>query len=200
MADDMAQEAREGSAGQEPANSTEQDETPDVDALLGEIKKLRNENAKWRTSLRKMEAQQEEKQRAEMTELERLKADLKAAEEARTRAEQERLQTLVRSQVVAAASRLDFADPSDAFRMLDVSTLEVDDSGRVQGLDAALQELAKSKPYLVKRNTPAYSPTNPTGGAPGMSDADILNDIYGPKKSPLFDKQQGGVFWTTKPE
>lgn len=198
MAEDTAQEAKQENTGPDPVDSTEQDDAQDVDALLGEIKKLRSENAKWRTSLRKLEAEREEKQRAEMTELERLKADLEAEREARTLAEQERRRTLVRSQVVASASRLDFADPQDAYRMLDLDGLDVGEDGTIAGLDTALKKLAESKPYLLKRNATQFSPTNPSGGAPGPTSEQILAQIYGPKRSKLFEG--GGVVWNTQAE
>ena len=184
---------------EEPGQEPEQ-EQPDVAELLREIKMLRKENAKWRTQLRATEEQQQAKAKAEMTELERLQAELKEAQEARTRAEVERRNVAVRSQVVRAAAKLGFADPDDAYRMLDVAALDVDDAGNVDGLDGALRDLLKSKPYLGKQSAGQFSPTNPSGGAGRPSDQEILSDIYGVnRKSNIWSGPGGGVVWTTTP-
>lgn len=178
------------------AGESEQPEQPDFDALQKELKALRRENAKWRTQLRAKEEQEQERAKAEMTETERLKAELVEAQEARTRAETERRAIAVRSQVISAAAKAGFADPEDAYRMLD--TLDVDDDGRVDGLDKALKELLKAKPYLAGKQAGTYSPTNPAGGAARPSDSEILAEIYGPRRSNIFSG--GGVFSANQSE
>ena len=40
-------------------------------------------------------------------------------------------------------------DPEAALKLADLSDVEIDDDGQVEGLDEALEELAKSKPYLL---------------------------------------------------
>ncbi len=127
----------------------------------------------------------------------------KWAQEARTRAEQDRRQVAIRSQVVTAAAKAGFNDPEDAYRMLDASTLDVDDNGTAGGLDVALKDLLKTKPYLAKQATPGtYSPTNPAGGSPQESDQARMARIYGTGggKSGVFGGSGGGVVWNTKPE
>ena len=179
------------------AGDNEQPEQPSVDELLRELKALRRENAKWRTQLRAVEEQQQAKAKAEMTDLERLQAELAAEREARTRAEQARLQIAVKSQIIAAAAKASFADPEDAYRMIDPATLDVADDGTVSGLDDAVKGLLKAKPYLAKQAPGAFSPTNPAGGAAKQSDAEILKEIYGGRKADIWGGQGGGVFWNT---
>ncbi len=72
---------------------------------------------------------------------------------------------LVKSAIVAAAARLDFNDPQDAYRLLDAGSLEVEDDGAVKGLDAILQKLLADKPYLRKQAVSRTSPTNPAATA-----------------------------------
>lgn len=168
----------------------------DYDALQRELKALRKENAKWRTQLRSFEEAQQAKAKAEMTELERLQAELREAQEARTRAEAERRAVSVKGQVIAAAAKAGFADPEDAYRMLD--TLDVDDSGRVDGLGEALATLLKAKPYLAKQNAGAFSPTNPAAGAGRPTDEQMLAEIYGSRRSNIF--AGGGVFSANQSE
>ena len=178
--------------GQEPG--AERDASPDVDALMTEVKSLRREAASWRTKLRQAEEAEEQRRRAEMTELERLKADLEAERQARAQAEEQRRGQLIRTQVVTAAARIGFNDPDDALRMIDASSLEVDDQGAVDGLDAALQALAKAKPYLIKSTTGTISPTNPAGGPQRTTQDQLRQEMFGPKNSKLFEG--GGVFWS----
>ncbi len=178
--------------GQGPQGTTEASQL-DADALAKELKAVRKEAAAYRTKLRQAEEDAETRKRAEMTELERLKADLEAERQARTKAEKQRQRQIARTQVIAAAARLGFNDPEDAIRMLDQSTLEVDDAGNIDGLDDALSALVKSKPYLIKSTTGTISPTNPAGGPQRMSQEQMRQEMFGPKNTKLFDG--GGVFW-----
>ena len=197
MADETMVQEDQNTTGQGAGDTEQEQAQPDVDALLREIKALRKENAKWRTQLRSTEEQQQAKAKAEMTELERLQTELREAQEARTRAEQARLQTAVKSQVIAAAAKAGYNDPEDAYRMIDPSTLDVDDDGAVGGLDEAVKTLLKSKPYLAKQATGTYSPTNPAGGAPRENDQARLNRIYGMGgNANVFGGAGGGVVWS----
>ena len=197
MADDTMVQEAQNTTGQGAGDTEQEQAQPDVDALLREIKALRKENAKWRTQLRSTEEQQQAKAKAEMTELERLQTELREAQDARTRAEQARLQTAVKAQVIAAAAKAGYNDPEDAYRMIDPSTLDVDDDGAVGGLDEAVKTLLKSKPYLAKQATGTYSPTNPAGGAPRENDQARLNRIYGMGgNANVFGGASGGVVWS----
>lgn len=180
--------------GQAPEGSEQQ---PDVAELLKQIKELRKENAGWRNKLRTAEEAEQERKRSEMTELEKLKADLEAERQARSQAEEQRRSQLIRTQVIAAAARAGFNDPEDAYRMLDVAGLEVSDSGSVEGLDEALAGLTKSKPYLIKSTTMGtISPTNPAGGPQRPSEAQLKQELFGRKTPAMF--QGGGVVWSEK--
>lgn len=82
----------------------------------------------------------------------------------------DREQALVRSAVVSKATQLDFQDPTDAYRMLDLSGLELDGE-EVKGIEDLLQVLAEAKPYLLRKSAiPRITPTNPgAGNASGNS-------------------------------
>lgn len=182
--------------GQEPGQEQQdQQQTLDAESLLKEVKALRKEAAGWRNKLRQAEEAEAERQRSEMTELERIKADLEAERHARAQAEQRQRDQLIRTQVISSAARSGFNDPEDAIRMLDITALEVDESGKIDGLDGALQQLAKSKPYLLK-TTATMSPTNPAGGSQRPSDDQLRKEIFGAKPTSLL--QGGGVYWPTQ--
>lgn len=48
------------------------------------------------------------------------------------------------------ASELNFADPADAYVMLDLSAVTFDESGEPKDLKPLLTKLAADKPYLLK--------------------------------------------------
>lgn len=73
-------------------------------------------------------------------------------------------QRLVRAEARALAASAKFRDPSDAVAFLgDLSTVRVSSEGDVDAdsLKAALNDLAKAKPYLLAEE----KPTRPTGDA-----------------------------------
>jgi hypothetical protein len=67
-------------------------------------------------------------------------------------------QERLNNSVIASASRLGFADPADAVRLIDV---EFDDDGRPKDVDTKLAALLKAKPYL------ASAMARPSGSADG---------------------------------
>lgn len=83
----------------------------------------------------------------------------------------------IKAAVVAKATELNFAFPADTIALLDLSAVEVDDSGKVTGFEKALDDLVKSgrlpmkgqqqQPIgnLTRRgNTGATTPNNQQGG------------------------------------
>lgn len=172
--------------------------TPDIEELLKEVRALRKEAGSYRTKLRAAEEAEEQRKRSEMTELEKLKADLDAERQARTAAEQQRQQQLLRSQVISAAAKAGFNDPQDAVNLLNPENLVISDDGQIGGLEQELKALLTAKPYLAKQSG-TISPTNPAGGAAGQSDAERLKRIYGlTGKSNIFGGPGGGVVWNSK--
>ena len=164
MAEEQAQVA-EQTAGQAPATDDgQQEEQLDAASLMAELKRVRREAAKYRTDLRQLQAQAEEAQRAQLPEVDRLKADLAAAQRQIAEREAQVAEGRLRSAVLAAAARQGFVDPEDAFRMLDREELALGENGSVDGIEEALGSLRKAKPYLVRSAaSPPLQPTNPAG-------------------------------------
>lgn len=78
-------------------------------------------------------------------------ATQKAKDEAAraTKAEADLREERVKNAIIAAAK--DFADPNDAYTMIDRSALEIDEkTGKVSGIEDAIKVLVKAKPYLIK--------------------------------------------------
>lgn len=173
--EDLQGQADLGSAqpeGQEPKAELS------VDVLKDELKKVRREAAEYRTKLRAVEEAQGKAQQDKMTEVERLQADLEKTQAQLEQTERLSRERLVRSAVAIAAARAGFNDPDDAYRLLDMTALEVVDDGTVDGLDKAIQAIVKAKPYLLKTKS-AIMPTNPSGGAVKPSDEQLRAELFG---------------------
>lgn len=119
------------------------------------VEGIRAEAAKWRLQLRETEAKLSELQKAQMTDIEKAQTVAKEAEakarELETNLQKERF----RNAVLSKATRAKFADPEDAYRMIDPETVKIDDDGtpNTQSLEGALNRLIKDKPYLLATTT-----------------------------------------------
>lgn len=172
----------------EPAPPDEPD-APGIDdaKLAAELKRARNEAAKYRTEAAKLRKAEEERARAEMSELERAKADAEAAQ-ANIAAMR---QAVAEAEIRAAAATANFADPADAIAFV-ASRVTYDDDGRPVDVDKLVKALAADKPHLVKRATPGGgTPTNParrssTGSE--RTDAQRLAETLRPSQGAWYDR------------
>lgn len=159
-----------------------------LDAIQVELKRARREAASYRTKLRDAEAAQAEREKGKASNLERLQAELNETKQALAETQRLAQERLVRNAVLAAAARVGFNDPDDAMRLIDQSTLEVREDGSVDGVEKAIQAIAKSKPYLVRgKQQPAVAPTNPEGQVQRPTDEQMRRELFG---------QRTGEFWS----
>lgn len=141
----------------------------------GQIAALRRENASWRSKLRETEAERDRLKDAPASE----QALNDARAEARTEALADSNERLLRAEVIGvAAGKL--RDPSDAVKLLDLSTFQVNDKGEVdrKALAAAVDELVKSKPYLAGQADPDFGARTP-GKAAGSSMNELIRQRAG---------------------
>ena len=144
---------------------------------------------------------------SQLSETEKLTKRLAELETAKQQAETRARETLIRSAVISEAAKLNFNDPEDAYRLIDVAGLQLSDTGKVEGAAEAVKGLAESRKYLIKSTNPALASFNPAGGgnAPQETDAQKRARIYGGGGN-FFDPSRatemgGGVFWPKgKPE
>ena len=165
----------------------------DPEQLKAELRRARKEAAKYRTRLRELEQAEKERRRAEMSELERLKEDLTEAQARLAELELELTQTKLRQAVVSEAARLGFADPDDAWQLLDVAAIEVDDDGRPANVSKLLRKLAAQKPYLLRSGQPRE------GGQRGEgkpSPEELRRQLFGGGGGSIWEG--GGYVITTK--
>lgn len=133
------------------------DGQPTAEQLAAELASLRAalraanaESMTRRKKLDELEAAEEERKAAQLSEVEKARK-AQADAEAKALATEERLRTAaIRNAVVLAASKANFYDPEDAFRLADLAEVQVAEDGTVTGVDNALKTLTKAKPHLVK--------------------------------------------------
>lgn len=110
-----------------------------------------------------------------------------------TALEQERTDLVLRTEIVAEATRQGFNDPDDAYGLLDLSKLAVKD-GKVDGVEDALKALAKAKSYLLQARG-SLGPTHPGRSARDTGETDVQRRarLFGPGETPI-GTAGGGVF------
>ncbi len=174
----------------------------------GEAKKLVAEQYADYEDLKAKAAKWQEAEDARKSEAEKLADRLTKLEEARkalegenARLAQEKQAALIRAEVVAKATTLNFNDPSDAYRMLDLTTIKVTEDGKFEGIDEQLKALAEAKPYLLRAQqeqsstpTPKMGATNPPrGGAGQETDAQRRARLFGFGSTPFGTANGGGM-------
>lgn len=154
--------AAQGATGSTEAGTTgDGSGSADVTVLLAKVAELERDNRSYREKDRQREESQRQADEAKLSEAERQAkrfADMEtenAALKAQLRDER------IRARIQSAAARQGFADPGDAFRLLDQDRIEFDANGGPTNVDKLLEGLAKTKPYLLSSNVRA------TGSAEG---------------------------------
>lgn len=206
--------SQQAQAAQTPAETTPQaGKGLSADELASELKKTRDEAAKYRTERKELaakvaayEAQLKAEEDAKLTEQERITKEAKelAAKvseyEARIAESEARSRALaLRTAILEAAPKVGIAHAGMAVKLLDTSTLELGDDGTPKNLDAALKALLKEYPMIG--GAPQTSVANPSRSEqvnnPASREAALREKIYGQPAS-IFNRDRarslgGGV-------
>jgi hypothetical protein len=156
----------------------------DHDGLHSALKSerdIRKEQDKKLKRLEELEKADQDRQKASLSEADKLKQELAEANKKTELALAEAATVRMKTAVLVAAGQMGFQNPDDAYDLIQISRLEVGDGGKVSGVDDALKDLAKAKPYLLKKpGAPGLGPTNPAG-AQGQreTDADRMKRLLG---------------------
>lgn len=171
---EMPQGAQDGGTPNGAGMTVEQ-LAAELETLRKALKAANAESATRRKRLEELEAAEEERKAAQMSEIDKaLKA--KADAEARAQAAEERMRTAtIRNAVVLAATRANFHDPEDAFRLADLEGVQINEDGRVSGVEEALKALAKAKPHLVRQAATGTGEINAT--AAGRQTRTSVDDL-----------------------
>lgn len=135
-----------------------------VDDLRAALEATRKENATYRTRLKALEAAEEERKAASLSEQEKRQKVFEEAQKAATEAAAQLQATRLQLAVEKAARKAGIVDEDAAFRLLDTSALERDEAGVPTNVEALLEKLLKERPWLA-------SPPPAAGGSGGSSAA-----------------------------
>jgi hypothetical protein len=160
--------------GQESNDGDDEGDGDDGDEMvpMSVVKKLRSEAAKYRVQAREAQDKLSEKEKAEMSEAERAKVE---AEEAK--AEAENLRSELRrerfqSALMSEASNQKFTDPTDVIALISQEDITIDEDGTPnrKSLKAAIERIAKAKPYLLTTTNSGSGDGGSRGSQPSDTD------------------------------
>jgi hypothetical protein len=101
--------------------------------------------------LERLRAELKKRDDADLSETEKLRKQLAEAESERQTIIRDRQAERTRFTVEREAGRLRFADPADAWNLIDQKRIDFDANGNPTNVKELLAELAKAKPYLSAR-------------------------------------------------
>ncbi len=186
----MAEQQAEEQTGETPEESQgsetqagQTDVQTEMEQLRAALKKANSEAAERRHKLQEYEEAERKRQEAELSEMEKLRKRLDESAAEREHLSTALNETRIRHAIEMTAAQMRFHDPADAYALSDLSGVEIDEDGKVSGVDDALKALAKSKPHLIRSAEPTanLNAQNRTNGAAAISDDDAqrIGAIYG---------------------
>ena len=167
---------------------TEQDKRVFTQEELDRILKERIERERRKyADYDELKAKLTEIEESQKTEEEKLRERLAELEQQAQTAQMELQEKALRLAIAAEASKVGL-DPEAAYRLADLSKVEIDDDGQVVGASDVVQEVAENYPGLLKQPTPRTSPANParSSGPAKKTDADRIREYF---------SGGGGGFW-----
>lgn len=139
-----AQPQQQPPAGQEPQPQQQQPET----FTREYVEQLRRESAEYRKRATTAEGKVTEHERQQLSETERLTAEVADWKAKATDLESKYQHATIRAAVDREATKQGSIDLDAVFALMDRSDLKLADDGAVTGAEKAVSELLKAKPYL----------------------------------------------------
>jgi hypothetical protein len=142
----------------------------ELDAVIAD--RLARERDKFKDfeALKTKAAKLDELEKANLTEAEKLKADLAAAQAAGAERISRAQALLLKAEVKSVAAELGIVDADAAFALMDRANVKVEDNDSVTGVKPALEALLAAKPYLkAAAQTTVGGATNPGEGGAGAA-------------------------------
>lgn len=127
----------------------------------------RAEAQRERLAKEALEAEKKQRHESELAEQGKWKELADQRESALTARERELQTARMENAVIAAAAKVGFVDPAEAWALVDRAKIVYQD-GKIAGADDVVGELAKVKPHLLKAQTPT-APTLPDHNPAGTS-------------------------------
>lgn len=138
--------------------------------------RLRREQMKYADydDLKAAQAKLDEIEQERLTELEKVQKRADDAEKERDLARQQAQDTAIRAALAMEAAKAGALHPEDAFQLADLSSVSIDDDGKVTGAVEAVAELVSGNRLVLKGR-----------GAPGLDAGAGTGDRSGDRKPPL---------------
>jgi hypothetical protein len=152
-----------------------------------EVNQEARELKQWKEQREKEDREREEKKLTDEKKFQEL-ADKHKSEAEKARNEVRSIRT--QSAIERAAMKAGIKDTDAAYKLLDMSKISVKDDGTIEGVDTAIEELLKARPYL-KSEGGSGSPDNIGGGS--NPEGDKTGQTYALS---WVRKQWGNVAWT----
>lgn len=128
-----------------------------------------------RERLSSFESAESQRKESEMSELQKAQAKIKASEDKELALTKRLRDQALQHQFERMAAQLGVVSAEDAFRLADLSSVELDEAtGKAEGLEELLDSMKASKPWLFAAAPPAPG-RGPTGGNPSKAPATGLN-------------------------
>lgn len=124
----------------------------ELEGARGQLKKVNAESADRRKRLEAFETEKRELADKNLSESEKLQAEVKAIKDDHQALQDQLHAERVRTAVLSEATKLGFANPEDAFSLTDLAQIEIVD-GKVSGFKKSLEALAKSGRLVMAKET-----------------------------------------------
>lgn len=148
------------------------------DALAARLRKAEKQLQQTQNQLAQHQRAAEEKAKAEMTELDRVKAEKQEVESKLEATNQRFLESAKRNALKLAAKDAGARNVDAALKLADLSLLEVDDDGNVSGAEVAVKKLKKDFEFMFGlAATGGSGGANPGTGAPGSPSAEEIRKM-----------------------
>lgn len=135
--------------------------------------KLEKQTKALEKKLAEYETAEQQRKQAEMSEVERLKAEVEAAKAAQQAAAEEMVTMRIKQAMFTAAAKMGFHNPEDAYLMADLTEVDLGEDGAVAGVETALKDLLKSRPYLAKSESAPDIDASKRGKAKDKDEIDV---------------------------
>ena len=139
-----------------------------LEQALAELENQRRRTAAADQTSSRTAAELKKLQDAQLSEQDRIKKENEELKAQNAKAAEELKNSRIR-QAFLEDSTYKWKNPSTALRVVDLANVKVNDDGKVEGLKAALDALAKSDPYLVETTEGENTATTGTGTGAGAA-------------------------------
>lgn len=190
-----------------PAMGAQPSATPSTltaDELQKELENIRNalkaankEAEARRKKLDDYEAKEKQESDAKLSEIDKIKKERDDAKLAADTALKTANERLIKSEILSKSNK--FIDPDVVYALVDRSKITVKDDGTIDGVDAAMAELEKAKPILLKSTRSNLGASNP-GQAGANETMQQKHDRLIGGTTNVFGQGAGIVWGPDKPE